>query len=659
MIVFAVGVGAQSNSNSPIVQANEVVVQGAPIGSSVASVTRAVMDSDVPVLMGSWEQITSTVPNLSVESAGPSSFGAIYTLRGLANTPYFSDPSVTLYFGDIPLAGNFSYPSDLFGFASASVFRGPQPERFGRAGDSGVITLSPISLQGGGELRMGIGDYNARSAALEAGGDENNHADFSVAAAFAQREGYIENTQLTRSVDDLHSLTVFGQQRFRPTNASELSLEILADRHRDGAAPLVPLEGPLYTVERSNEGETDTDLFGAAFKYELDTEMGRITSATSYTNWKLNPYDDWIVIPPPLQSDLTQNQEAWNEELHISSIPYRGLSWNAGAWLSEGSTTGASDRTIGGILPFDKSAFGYTRHEEALFGEVVLVPKRDWQISIGGRLQQTGKNYHQNEQIPTSGLQFHFARTDSDFLPKIAATYAVDPDTTANASVTFGSRPGGFAAYTDKPSLIPFAAESTVAFETGLQSSFAGKTAIIAVNLFDYEIRNYQIERSFSPSDYFVATAPRARSLGAELEATWKPAAAWTIEASAGLTNATLLEFHDPLTGDGYDGKRAPYAPAFTFGLNAQCRSTKGWFVAGSLSATGKTFYSEAEDPTYAQRAYALVDARVGFDAARWRATLYVRNAAGKGYYTLIIPGVNSASPGPPRTAGTELAVKF
>jgi len=143
------------------------------------------------------------------------------------------------------------------------------------------------------------------------------------------------------------------------------------------------------------------------------------------------------------------------------------------------------------------------------------------------------------------------------------------------------------------------------------------------------------------------------------LEATWKPAAAWTIEASAGLTDATLLEFHDPLTGDGYDGKRAPYAPAFTFGLNAQCRSTKGWFVAGSLSATGKTFYSEAEDPTYAQRAYALVDARVGFDAARWRATLYVRNAAGKGYYTLIIPGVNSASPGPPRTAGTELAVKF
>jgi hypothetical protein len=659
MIVFAVDVGAQTNNDSPIVQANKVVVQEAPLDSSIASVTGAPMDSDIPVLMASWEQITSKVPNLSIEAAGPSSFGAIYALRGLANTPYFSDPAVTLYFGDIPLAGNSSFPTDLFGFASAAVFRGPQPVEFGRAGDGGVIALSPISLQGGGEFRMGIGDFNARSAALEVGGEEGSRADFNVAAAFAQREGYIENTQVNQPVDDLHSLTAFAKERFRPTSASELSLEILADRHRDGAAPLVPLGGPLYTVERSNEGETNTDLFGAAFKYELDTGMGRITSATSYTNWKLNPYDDWIVIPPPIQSDLTQNQEAWNEEIHISSIPQGGLSWNAGAWLSEGTTTGASDRTISGILPFDKSDFGYTRHEEALFAEVVLVPKRDWQISIGGRIQQTEKNYHQDEQIPTSGLHFLFARTDSDFLPKIAATCAVDSDTTANASVAFGSRPGGFAAYTDKPSLIPFAAESTVAFETGLQSSFADKTLILAANLFDYEIRNYQIERSFSPADYFVATAPRARSLGAEMEATWKPAAAWTIEASGGLTDATLLEFHDPLTGDSYDGKRAPYAPVFTFGLNAQCRSTKGWFVAGSLSATGKTFYSEAEDPTYAQGAYALVDARVGFDAARWRATFYVKNAAGKGYYALIIPGVNSASPGPPRTAGMELAVKF
>jgi hypothetical protein len=40
-------------------------------------------------------------------------------------------------------------------------------------------------------------------------------------------------------------------------------------------------------------------------------------------------------------------------------------------------------------------------------------------------------------------------------------------------------------------------------------------------------------------------------------------------------------------------------------------------------------------------------------------AALYIENAADKGYYTLIIPDVNSAAPGAPRTAGGELAVKF
>ena len=76
--------------------------------------------------------VAAQVPNFRVEAAGTSSFGAIYGLRGLANTPYFSDPAITVYFDDIPLAGSFSYPTDLFGFASwQAVYRGPSRRRSG------------------------------------------------------------------------------------------------------------------------------------------------------------------------------------------------------------------------------------------------------------------------------------------------------------------------------------------------------------------------------------------------------------------------------------------------------------------------------------------------------------------------------------------------
>lgn len=657
---LTVNARAQSSNNEPIVEAEEVVVKGnAPSVRAAAGKTDAAVDGSLPVLMGSWDDITSQVPNLGVLAAGPSSFGSIFTLRGLSNTPYFSEPAVTLYFDNIPLGGSFSYPTDLFGIARASVFSGPQPTAFGRAGDGGVITLIPTSSQGGGEVRAGIGSFDSRSAALVAGGPEGSRGDFDVAAGYAQRSGYIENTQINQPVDDMRALTAFAKERYRPTSLSEISLEILADRHRDGAAPLVPLDGPLYSVERSHEGETDSELFGGALTWTLDAGGAKIASTTSFTTWKLDPYADWLVVPPVIQSYLTQSQEAWNEELRVSSALRPWVSWDAGAWLSDGSTAGASDRNINGVYPFDMSDFGYTRHDEALFGEVALSPTHLWQISIGGRLQQVEKTYHQDEQVPTSGLHLHFIRTDGSFLPKMAATRSLGDKATANASITFGTRPGGFSAYTDKPSLIPFSSESTAAFQGGFECSLAGRTLVLATRAFDYEIRNYQIERSFSPTDYFVTTAPRARSLGAESDLTWTPSRAWTIEASAGLTSATLLQFHDPLTGVSFDGNRAPYAPASTLGLNVEYRSPAGWFAAAGGSETGRTFYTESENPIYSQSAYALINARIGLDEAWWRVTLFVTNAAAKGYYAAVIPGVNSASPGIPRTLGAEMALKF
>jgi iron complex outermembrane recepter protein len=645
--------------DSPVVPAETVVVEGKPLNSDSVQVTRVPIDNDRPALASSWAQLSPLVPNLAFESAGPSSFGAIYSLRGLSNTPYFSDPAVTVYFDDIPLGGSFSYPTDLFAFSSVSVFRGPQATAFGRAGDGGVIVLSPFDSQGLGEFRIGVGDYDARSASLLAGTQGGTTADATVAASFTEREGFIENTQIGKRVDDLRAANAFVRQRYRPTAESELSLEMLGDRHRDGAAPLVPLGGPLYTVARSQEGVSDSDFFGAALKGALNTGAGRFTSDSSYTNWKLDPYDDWLVLPPPLRSDLTQAQEDWNEELRFVSNPGTAVSWCAGAWASEGTTTGASNRSIDGLVPIEVSGYGYTKHEAALFGELVLQPAPAWRIALGARAEATGKVYHQEEQVPTSGLRLNLSRTDRDFLPRCDVSHDFSGAISGEASVSLGSRPGGFAAYTDNPSLIPFAPEHTLAFEAGLKGLFEDKTLTLSARAFEYEISNYQIERSFSPTDYFVATAPRARSMGAELEAAWNPAPAWTVGADGGLTDVTLLEFRDPLNGTSYDGNRAPYAPAFTLGLSVTYRSARGWFATANASAVGKTFYTESEDATYAQAAFALLGARAGFDARRWRITVHVENASGKGYYTLIVPGVGSAAPGPPRTIGTELTAKF
>ena len=652
-------VAAQGKDAPPVVEAERIVVQGKALGDGTAGPASAAIDNGDGLLPASWDQVTSQVPNLGFEFAGANSFGAIFALRGLSNTPYFSDPAVTLYYDDIPLGGSFTYPTDLFGLSSALVYAGPQPTAFGRAGDGGVIVLLPSSAPAPGEVLAGVGSYNARSAAAEVGSPEGLHADGFAAAAYSQRDGYVMNTQIHQAVDDLRAFEAFARERIRPTAASELTIEILAGRHRDGAAPLVPLDGPLYTVERSREGATDTEFLGAALKGELDLDAARFTAVTSYTNWKLNPYDDWLVLPPPIQSSLTQSQIAWNEELRLTSVRNEPISWNIGSWLSFGTTAGAADRSIGGVIPFEVSDYGYTRHEAALFAGITLVPGPNWHVSIGGRLQQVGKVYHQDQQVPGPDLRLNFTRNDGAFLPNLTATYDLSALASFTASATGGARPGGFAAYTDNPSLVPFPAEHVAALEAGLQRSTANRLLVLSVRAFDYEIRNYQIERSFSPTDYFVATAPRASSLGAEARASWRPSAEWTVVLVVGRTEARLLAFNDPLTGHSYAGDRAPYAPAFTAALAIDYRSACGWFASGSFTASGKTYYTESENPTYAQGDYGIIDGRAGFDTRRWRISVYVQNAANKGYYSLIVPGVDSGAPGAPRTIGSEFSIKF
>ena len=92
-----------------------------------------------------------------------------------------------------------------------------------------------------------------------------------------------------------------------------------------------------------------------------------------------------------------------------------------------------------------------------------------------------------------------------------------------------GLRPGGFSSYTENLALAPFAEEHVTAYAAGWDAAVLQRHLEWAARVFYDDIRNYQIERSFTPSAYFVATAPRARrSFGAETEVHRHPAKEWT-----------------------------------------------------------------------------------------------------------------------------------
>ena len=649
-------------STEPVVRAPEVVVNGARLPADAMGTTRVELEPETAAPVGSWEALSRAAPNLHVAGSGAEGYGTLFSLRGLANTPYFSEPAVTVYLGDIPLPSSFTYPSGLFGFNSAAVFRGPQGTQFGRATDGGVIVFSPVdaAAAAGGEILAGYGSYQARQFAAVARTATSGRADAEFAGAYSARQGTITNQQLGVRVDDQESENGFGRIRFRPAPGNEWTLTLLTTRARDGAQPLVPIGGPLFTVRRAGEGVTDLDSDAAALKgsWELPA-AARLTSVTSFTDWRMNPYKSFLVLPPALTSEIEQRQKSWNEELHFETDPAAPVHGSAGAWLAKGTTLNSVNRALPGLFPIEISSFEQGNEAAAVFGEAGFTLDPAWQLTAGLRAETEEKNFTRHEKVPTAGLSYVGTGRYRGLLPRLALNWAATADSHFEAAVALGLRPGGFASYTDNPALVPFASERTTAGSLGWDITWGHHAFDLAVRAFYDAISNDQIERSFSANDYFVATAPKAHAAGGEIEARWHPAAGWTAIASGGWTEARLDTFRSPFTGADESGHRTPNAPSATADLELAYRPGRGWFAASQLSVVGPTSYDELDTAKYTQRAYALIGARTGYETARWTLTVYGENLANQGYYTLIIPGVNSANPGAPRTFGAEATLKF
>jgi iron complex outermembrane receptor protein len=641
--------------------ANDVVVLPtlAVTDQATASSSRATVVAVDPgaTTDTSFSDLARQTAGLALNDAGARGFGTTTTLRGLGNTPFFSDPSAPVYLDDIPLATGFTFPSELYDFASMTIHRGPQSAaEFGRAGDAGVIqfTSAAPGEKSTAHFFASAGDYGQFSTTASAQTARSPEFDGSVNVGTSRRDGYITNTQLKQTVDDRSA--VFGrvQLHYRPEKDLELSLHVLASQTRDGAQPLVPLGGPYYTVSRGKEGESDADFTAVAIGLTKRLADASLTSTTSYTDWKLSPYDNRLVVFGGFNFDsaLTQSQRAFNEELRYASEWLTG-----GAFYSHYRTQGAADRVFGGF-PIENSSYDLKSDLFALFGQVKFKPAADWVITPGLRLERTAKDFTRTEVVPAHAA-IQRDNSWSALLPSVSATRQINSATEAVFTLARGFKAGGYSAYTGRADLAGYDPQRTWGLEAALSTSDQQAGWAVTSRAYAYRVNGYQIERSFAvpnatADEYLVVNARRAQVLGLELESTWRPMPDVTVRAVAGLTDITLQDFTDPFTGTNYSGNRAPYAPSGNAALRMEYRPATGLFAGAGLTWTGRTFYDERETAMFSQPAYTLIDAHLGFGFAHGDVRLFGRNLGNQAYYSSITPGVGHATPGAPLTWGVE-----
>jgi len=142
VMLVIVRVARSQPGGDSVVTNPALIVTDSRVVSTASGDTAVKLSQDFAPPLDAWQALGEAVANLHVSEGGSVGYGSLFALRGLSNTPYFSDSAVTVYVADIPLSGGFTYPAGLFGFGSATVLPGPQGSRFGRATDGGVVLLS-------------------------------------------------------------------------------------------------------------------------------------------------------------------------------------------------------------------------------------------------------------------------------------------------------------------------------------------------------------------------------------------------------------------------------------------------------------------------------------------------------------------------------------
>jgi len=250
--------------------------------------------------------------------------------------------------------------------------------------------------------------------------------------------------------------------------------------------------------------------------------------------------------------------------------------------------------------------------QAAAFGEATLAATDRLNLTAGLRY------YHFNEDRALIFDGIFAVPTDTTgttnangVAPRFIVSYKASDALTLNAQASRGFRLGGINDPLNAPLCQPqdlttygpiptsWKDETAWNYEVGAKSQFAGGRASLNLSGFYMDIRDLQLTvTAGSCSSRLILNAPKARSVGAELEFTGSPNEHLDFSVSLGLNNSKLLSSFKDQAGNVVagiaDGNRLPSVPQIQGGAAV----TYGWqvapgsrvFVAGSYQHVGSRF---------------------------------------------------------------------
>jgi iron complex outermembrane recepter protein len=635
---------------------------------------------------------------------------------------------------------------DFADIERVEVLRGPQGTLFGKNASAGVISIVTArpSNDFEGRVEATIAEHDEYRLKGTVSGPLGDTLRARVTGFYNDVKGPTRNVTTGRWVNGQESWGLRGKLEWDPTD--ELNLLFSAEYRKTDALccastliaavnPIIAqLHAPVVASRSNRQIPEDTETTAASnqtvvsLEGNLDLGFATVTSITAYQHYRLDvnqpidridsdpvvfvgaaaPYSSWPYNRGILDVD------AFSQELRIANKGGGDLTYVAGlyfndSWIdrpferrrskcntgvigqpcttapvfqSQGSLAklhtssvaafGQGElRLVGGLKAIGGLRIQYEEGHNRGYQLGVLVPG-DTLLAGAPPISEGAASSHDTAVTGKAGLQYEFSRNAQAY-----ATY------------TRGYKGEGYnmEAGTDFRTQTVLKPEHVDAYEVGFKGRmFEGMLSLAAAAfLADYDNLQVQTNRSDPVTGVtaFVATnAGSSRAKGVELEATFRPARWFSMDAGVTYSDAKFdlaglncpLQFqaaapviagaapanscYRPAPGatprQDIEGGRLPASPKWRISLaprvEIDLNEDLAVFGQASVSYQSAQNFSVEQDPLLEQEAYTLVDLSLGLRqiGGRYSVSLFVKNLFDENYFTSI--GHNSllATPASP-----------
>ncbi|MFK8031345.1 MAG: TonB-dependent receptor [Gammaproteobacteria bacterium] len=594
-----------------------------------------------------FEELTQFVPNLNW--AGGVSRARYFQIRGIGERSQYEgapNPSVGFIIDDLDVSG-LGGVATLFDVDQVEVLRGPQGTRYGANALAGLIYVKyrqPTELFSS-NVSATVGNDGNQTLGVAVGGPVNDVLTYRAVLQQHQSNGFRDNAFLDR--DDTNGRDELSSRiklRYEPNDDWRFDLTAM-HVDLDNGYDAFAVDNSFTT--QSNRPGADSQQTSALVlstnvnlgeKLVLQSISGAARSDVVFSfdaDWGNDQFWDPVVYD--YFSSTLRDRQTLSQEFRLKSVPGsdaagKGLDWVIGALIRDERESNATtnDGNFEGFPDNDFIAREFDATNVALFADVNFALSDRLTLNAGLRVEQRDAGYEDS-----AGDQF--SPDETNVGGQLALSFQLRDDVNLFGKVSRGYKTGGF--NLGLPENVPddallFDAEYLFNYEVGVTADlWDGRLALDAVGFWMQRTdQQVQSSRQLDPNNpttfiFFTDNAGEGRNRGIEITANYGVTESFSVYANLGLLDTRIEQLaSDP----DREGRDQAHAPRYSYALGGRLQFTNNWFARLDVTGKDKFFFSDSHDQR--SNAYSLVNARVGYDAARWSVSAWARNVFDEQY---------------------------